>query len=121
MFGFPSLQTIGAVGVVVAALLAYNSFIDNPHVRALARAGYVTEATQAALQAELDETIRQRDAAQKSSDAWMGRLSMFQRDQESKDEQSAKEIADLEAKTIAAGDSCTLKLYQLNGLLQHGK
>ena len=98
MFGIPSFfQTIAVGAALVAALTAYDRFIDDPAVAEKARSGYIAYADKAALEAQLTEYKRQVDGANKSILAFAQTLSEL-RTQETVEDAKAKQESEAYAK-----------------------
>lgn len=77
MFGFSVAGFFSAIpylGLVLSALMLYNSFWENPGIKRDARAGYVAEVQLATVQGQLAEVKRQADASQKASDLFQEAL-----------------------------------------------
>lgn len=103
MFGIPMW---GIIAVVVAGALAYNFFIENPRVAFEARQGYVAEATQAALKAELDEATRQRLAAEAVQAKWLDDLKRTKMEQAANEADDEARIKKYEAALSDATRTC---------------
>lgn len=103
MFGIPSW---GIMAAVVALALAYNFLWENPHIAAEARRGYVAEATQAALQAELDEAKRQRAAAEAVQSRWLEELRRSRQELAQNEAADDARIAQYEAQLDDATRAC---------------
>lgn len=108
------LSLAGALGslpyvlAVVGALLAYNVAIENPSIRAEARAGMVAVAELAAAKAELKERERQAAAGLAASTAFAETLRAQSAELAKEAEAHEQELADFAARLKKEGRSCAL-------------
>lgn len=93
---------------LVVAAVGYNFWIENPRIAREARIGYVQAAEKAALEAELAETKRQRDASARAASAWQSQLERFQAQEDDRAKQLEADIAEFEQTLASAGRSCRL-------------
>lgn len=102
------LKDIPVWAWIVVAAVGYNYWIENPRIANDARQGYVREAEKAAIESELREVKRQRDAAERSAAAWQEQLQRYQEEAKKRSEEVEKDIAEFEAAIAAGGRSCKL-------------
>lgn len=96
----------GYIALVAIALLAYDKWIDDPAIARAARAGYVTEATHAALEAERQELLRQWAAAESTAAKWHAALVETEKAQEVEDAQGDLAIAQYQAEISVLAREC---------------
>ncbi len=98
--------------VVVAGLLAYNEFIENPHIRELQKVedelACTVRTASAAEGARAAEAARQRKANDNAQEAWRAALAERDRLHQMAQDKLEQEIAINEEALAAAGRSCGL-------------
>lgn len=111
-----ALGSLPYVAAVVAVLLGYNTLIENPMVRAEARAGMLSVAELAAAKAELAERERQAAAGLAASTAFAATLRQQSEELAREAEAHEKELADFAARIKAEGRSCPLSADDVRSL-----
>lgn len=111
-----ALASLPYVAVVAAALWGYNVLVENPMIRAEARAGMVSTAELAAAKAELAERERQAAAGLAASTAFAATLQQQSAALAKETEEREKELADYAARIKAEGRSCPLSDADIRGL-----
>lgn len=103
-----AIGSLPYVGIVVAAGLFYNTLVDNPIVRAEARAGLVAVSELEAVKATLAEKTRQEGAAQAASDNFAEVIRRQAQAVSVKEAEQEKQNAAYEARLLALGRQCLL-------------
>lgn len=117
------VKAIAALPYVLAALalaMIYNALIENPAVRREARAGYVQEATIAALSATVLELRRQKEASDKALGEFQAAAEEAERVSTAAAAAFEKKVADYEAERRSEGRACTLSSRDLDELRRSG-
>lgn len=111
-----ALTSLPYVLIVTAGLLLYNWGVENPIIRAEARAGMVSTAELAAAKAELAERERQAAAGLAATTAFAATLRQQSEELARESEAHEKELADYAARIKAEGRSCPLSDADIRSL-----
>lgn len=102
------LSALPYLAMLFAAGTLYNVIWENPHIRAAARAGYVSEVTLIAANAQVAEMQRQAQVAQSAADDFKAQLDKANQDAIASAKTMEISIGNYEDKLKKSGRSCKL-------------